>query len=164
MTPIQTNKFAGRYSMDWKVRHLLTLVLAGVGTYAFLKSRAEWPEMPRWNRAVGDMSFVLIATSMAIGPLFRLITKVRGLIAWRRELGIYGVLLAIVHLIIILVGWVEWDFIQIFGCQFHPAGFYVMIQHGFGLANVIGLIALVYGIVLALTSSNWSQRVLDGPV
>ena len=39
-----------------------------------------------------------------------------------------------------------------------------MTQHGFGLANVIGLIALVYGIVLALTSSNWSQRVLGGPV
>ncbi|MGE4612264.1 MAG: hypothetical protein AAED33_12905 [Paracoccaceae bacterium] len=83
--------------------------------YAFLESRAEWSEMHRWNRAVGDMSFVLISMSMAMGPLFRLITKVRGLIAWRRELGIYGVLLAIVHLIIILVGWVEWDLIQIFG-------------------------------------------------
>ncbi len=163
MTP-NLKSFTMKRFDGWKTRHLITLILAGIGTYAFLASRTEWSAMHRWNRAVGDMSLVLIALSMAFGPLSRLVPKIRGILVWRREFGIYGVLLAIVHLIIILAGWVKWDLIQIFGYQLHPAGFYVMTQQGFGLANVIGLIAVVYGIVLATTSSNWSQRVLGGPV
>jgi sulfoxide reductase heme-binding subunit YedZ len=39
-----------------------------------------------------------------------------------------------------------------------------MFQHGFGLANIIGIIALVYGTVLAFASSDWSQRFLGGSV
>ena len=81
-------------------------------------------------------------------------------IVWRRELGIYGVILALIHTIIILAGWIEWDIIRILGYQFHPSGIYVMLQHGFGLANVIGIIALAYGAVLALSSSDWSQSFL----
>ena len=120
--------------------------------------------MHRWNRAIGDMSFLLIAFSMAIGPLSRLVSRLKALVPWRRELGIYGVILATVHTIIILAGWIEWDLVRIFGFQLHPSGIYVMVQHGFGLANVIGLVALFYGIVLALSSSNWSQRLLGGSV
>jgi len=54
--------------------------------------------------------------------------------------------------------------VRIFGYQLHPSGGYVMLLHGFGFANVIGLIALFYGMILALSSSNWSQRVLGGQV
>ncbi len=47
----------------------------------------------------------------------------------------------------------------------HPVtGLYVMLQHGFGLANAIGIVALLYGIVLALASNDWSQRILGGSV
>ncbi len=50
-----------------------------------------------------------------------------------------------------------------FGYALHPtAGVYVMLNHGFGLANVIGIVALVYGMVLALVSNDWSQRKLGG--
>jgi len=144
---------------------LLVLLLAALGTYAFLESRAEWSAMHRWNRAVGDMSVVLVSFSMVIGPLARLWPVFRGAIPWRREFGIYGVLLAFIHTIIILAGWVQWDLMRIFGYEFNPAiNAYVMFQHGFGLANVIGIVALVYGAVLALASSNWSQRLLGGPV
>lgn len=143
------------------VRHFLVICLAVIGTYGFLESRAEWSEMHRWNRAVGDMSVVLIALSMAIGPMSRLVVSFRSTLLWRRELGIYGVVLAIIHTVIILAGWVEWDLIRIFGYQLHPSGTYVMLQHGFGLANVVGIIALLYGTVLALSSSNWSQRLLS---
>ena len=144
----------------WKSRHIIVMIFAAVGAYGFLESRAEWSEMHRWNRAIGDMSLILIALSMAIGPLSRLITKFRMAIVWRRELGIYGVILALIHTIIILAGWIEWDIIRILGYQFHPSGIYVMLQHGFGLANVIGIIALAYGAVLALSSSDWSQSFL----
>jgi len=107
---------------------------------------------------------MLVAISMAIGPLSRLAPILRGSVPLRRELGIYGVLLAIAHTIIIIAGWVEWDLIRLFGYQMHPSGRYVMVQHGFSLANIIGIIALIYGMVLALSSSNWCQRVLGGSV
>ena len=148
----------------WKTRHLMVLLIAAIGTYAFLESRAEWSPMHRWNRAIGDMSLMLVAISMAIGPLSRLAPILRGSVPLRRELGIYGVLLAIAHTIIIIAGWVEWDLIRLFGYQMHPSGRYVMVQHGFSLANIIGIIALIYGMVLALSSSNWCQRVLGGSV
>lgn len=145
----------------WKIRHFVVLCIAVIGTYGFLESRAQWSDMHRWNRAIGDMSLILIALSMAIGPLSRLIVIFRTMLPWRRELGIYGVLLAFIHTTIILSGWVEWDIVRIFGYQLHPSGVYVMLLHGFGLANIIGLIALLYGSVLALSSSNWSQRALS---
>ena len=160
----KTATVANRFRMGWKSRHLVVIILAVAGTWGFLESRAEWSDMHRWNRAIGDMSFLLIAFSMAIGPLSRLVSRLKALVPWRRELGIYGVILATVHTIIILAGWIEWDLVRIFGFQLHPSGIYVMVQHGFGLANVIGLVALFYGIVLALSSSNWSQRLLGGSV
>jgi sulfoxide reductase heme-binding subunit YedZ len=110
------------------------------------------------------MSFILIALSMMIGPLSRLSERARSAIPWRRELGIHGVLLAVAHTII-LAAWVEWDFLSLFGYVIHPqTGLYVMLLHGFGLTNTISIIALVYGIVLALSSSNWFQRILGGVV
>lgn len=159
-------RLPGRLNFGWKARHLVVLLAAGLGTYAVMESRAEWSEMHHWNRAVGDMSVVLIALSMIIGPLTRLSAVFRTAIPWRRELGIYGVVLAVVHTVIILAGhWVEWDLTRLFGYELdHLTGVYVMRQHGLGLANVIGIIGLVYGIVLALASSDWSQRLLSGSV
>ncbi|NOZ33007.1 MAG: hypothetical protein GXP01_08045 [Alphaproteobacteria bacterium] len=159
-----TGGFFRRFTIGWKTRHLVTLLIAVLGTYAFLESRAQWSEMHRWNRAVGDMSLVMVAVSMVIGPLSRLMPRFRLAIPWRREFGIYGVILAAIHTTIILVGWVQWDFLRLFGYELHPSGVYVMFQQGFGLANIIGIIAMLYGIVLALSSSNWSQRMLGGPV
>lgn len=163
-TKVRTPPF-DRSRFGWKGRHLSVLLLGILGTYAFMESRSEWSEMHRWNRAVGDMSLVMIALSMAIGPLSRLWPAFRSTIPWRRELGIYGVLLAVVHTAIILVGWVNWDLMRLFGFEMHPtAGIYVMLRHGFGLANAIGIVGLIYCIVLALASNNWSQRLLGGSV
>ena len=160
-TAVKTTK---RLTIGWKTRHLLVIIFSVIGVYAFLESRAQWSEMHRWNRAIGDMSLLLIAFSMAIGPISRLLPKTRAAIPWRREFGIYGVILAIIHTFIILAGWVEWELIRLLGYQLHPAGVYIMLKQGFGLGNVIGIIALFYGLVLAFSSSNWCQRVLSGPV
>ncbi len=147
----------------WKGRHFVVLLLAGIVTYVFWESRAEWSAMHRWNRALGDTSLVLISFSMAIGPLARVWPRFRRLIPFRREFGIHGVLLSVAHTVIILGGWVEWDLVRVFGYEMNPlTGNYIMLQHGFALANVIGIVALVYGFVLTLTSSNWSQRLLGG--
>lgn len=155
----------GRAPFRWKGRHLVVLLLAGAVIFAFWESRPEWAPMHRWNRAVGDASLVLISFAMAIGPLARMWPRFRRMIPFRREFGIHGVLLAVAHTVIILDGWVEWDLVRIFGYELNPlTGNYIMLQHGFALANVIGILALVYGFILALASSNWSQRFLGGPV
>lgn len=155
----------GRFVFNWKTRHLMVLTFALLLTWLFLMSRAEWSPMHRWNRALADVSLALVALSMAIGPASRLSTSLRRAIPWRRELGIYGVLLALAHAVVILFGWVDLDLMRLFGYEFHPQLFrYVMLQHGFALANVDGVIALVYAVVLALTSNNASQRLLGGSV
>jgi sulfoxide reductase heme-binding subunit YedZ len=119
--------------------------------------------MHQWNRAAGDASGVLISLAMAIGPLSRLWRGARRFLPWRREFGVWGIVLAAVHTFIILAGWVEWDLIRLFGFEMIPEiRQYVMVQHGFGLANAIGIAALLYGIVLGTTSNDRSQKFLGG--
>ncbi|MEQ8365744.1 MAG: ferric reductase-like transmembrane domain-containing protein [Alphaproteobacteria bacterium] len=154
-----------RFDPGWKIRHLGVIGVATLIAYGFLLSRPEWAEMHRWNRALGDASFVLVALAMAIGPLSRLLPSFRMAIPWRREFGVHGVLLGMAHVVVILFGWVELDLVRLFGYEVHPATErYVMVQHGFGLANTIGIVAAVYGTMLAAISNTWSQRRLGGPV
>ncbi|NQV48502.1 MAG: ferric reductase-like transmembrane domain-containing protein [Rhodospirillaceae bacterium] len=119
--------------------------------------------MHRWNRAVGDMSLVLVSMVMVVGPLARLWPRLNFLLPWRRELGIHAIVLAAVHTFIILVGWIEWDFMRLVGFEFlQSAERYVMLQHGFALANIVGIVALLYGTVLAVSSNNRSLKILGG--
>lgn len=146
-------------------RHLLTILLGGLLVYLFGEVHGHWSPMHRWNKATADASIVLLTLTMSIGPGSRLWPLFRRFIAFRRELGIYAVLLALIHTIIILEGWVVWDFAVLFGFAFHPdLERYIMVQHGFGLANLIGIVALAYGIVLMLTSSDRAVRFLGGPI
>lgn len=140
------------------VRHLLALVVMGL-VLSFSAIHAGWSPMHRWNRAIGDASLVLIAVSVGIGPLARLWRPAMPLIPFRREMGIHGCLLAVVHAVIILVGWVEWDLMRLFGFEWHPDLLtYVMLQHGFGFANAIGIAALIFAPLLAATSSDAAMR------
>jgi methionine sulfoxide reductase heme-binding subunit len=162
---VEVHALLKKARFGWGTRHVVVLLVAAIGTYALVESRSEFSAMHRWNRALGDMSVILVALAMVSGPLARISRIFRVTIPWRREAGIYGVLLAFVHTAIIIGGWVDWDLIRLFGYELHPlTNLYVMLQHGFGLANVIGLVALAYGLVLALSSNNRSQRFLGGSV
>lgn len=150
-------------SKTWWARHLVVIAAAAAGTALLLYIRAEWSPMHRWNRAVGDMSLILVAFAMAIGPMSRLWRHFTRLVPFRRELGIHAIVLALIHTAIILLGWVELDLMRLFGFEFHPGlQRYVMVQHGFAMANIVGILALLYGIVLAATSNDASVRRL-GP-
>lgn len=142
-------------------RHIIAVCLAGILVVLFSQVHGQWSAMHKWNRAVGDASLVLVALSFSLGPLARIIGLVRRYIAIRRELGIYACVLAFGHAIIILVGWVEFDLMRLFGFEMHPMlQTYVMFQQGFGLANGIGIAALVLVLVLAATSSDLAIRKL----
>lgn len=137
------------------LRHGLVLLLAALAVYGFGQVHGTWSPMHRWNRTTADASLALLTLTMLIGPLTRLWARLAVLLPYRRELGIHSVLLALVHTAIILDGWVEWDLMRLAGFGFHPAlGQYVMVQHGFGLANLLGIVAVLYGLVLMLTSSD----------
>lgn len=141
------------------VRHLLVAILSTGFVLGFAAVHAQFSPMHRWNRAFGDASLVLIALSMGLGPLTRFLRSAVPLLPLRREMGIQGCVLMICHAAIILVGWVEWDLMRLFGFEWHPdLSAYVMFQHGFGLANAIGIAALVLAVLLAATSSDFAMR------
>jgi sulfoxide reductase heme-binding subunit YedZ len=144
---------------NWKFRHIGSLMIAAALVGVFFWLRSEWSPMHRWNRAFGDASLILVAMVMCIGPLTRLWRTSTTLLPWRRELGIWAFVAGLVHAGFILFGWVDLEWQRLFGLAFHPNLFkYVMIDKGFGLSNVIGIMALFYGLVLALTSNDLSQR------
>lgn len=142
-------------------RHILAVCLAGAFVALFSQVHGQWSAMHKWNRAVADASMVLVALSFGLGPLARIFRPASRVIAIRRELGIYACILAIAHTIIILVGWVEFDLMRLFGFEWHPdLRTYVMFLPGFGLANAIGVVALVLVLLLAATSSDYALRKL----
>ena len=148
-----------RLSRNVLLRHGLMALLSAGLVLIFAAIHGEWSPMHRWNRALADASLVLVALSMGLGPLARLLRPAVLVLTYRRESGIYGCLLALAHAGIILVGWVEWDLMRLFGFEWHPELLsYVMFQHGFGLANAIGIAALLLAILLATTSSDAAMR------
>ena len=111
------------------------------------------------------MSIVLVAAAMSLGPVSRLWRSTAVLLPYRRELGIYAVLLAFIHATIILIGWVNLDLMRLVGFEFPPGlQRYVMVQHGFAIANLIGVLALLYGLILAGTSNDRSLRWMGSSV
>lgn len=142
-------------------RHIVVIITAAIFVYAFSIVHDQWSPMHRWNRAFGDAALVLLAFTMTLGAAHRLFRPAAKLLPWRRELGIYSVLMACIHTTIIFDGWIEWNFVRLFGFEMHPTDLeYVMLQQGFGLANAIGLLAVGIGLILFLTSSDRAVRLL----
>jgi methionine sulfoxide reductase heme-binding subunit len=147
------------------MRHLLIVLAAVLLVALFGLVHQQWSPMHRWNKATADASILLLSMTMALGPLAKLWPAWGRLLPFRRELGIHAVLLALVHTLIILDGWIAWDLARLVGFEFHPSlRQYVMVQHGFGLANLIGVLALAYGLILVTTSNDRSVRFLGGAV
>jgi methionine sulfoxide reductase heme-binding subunit len=142
-------------------RHLVVgLCSLAVGAI-FWFGRLNWdPEMRLW-RAVGDASLVLLIVALVAGPLARLWSGARPLLGWRREAGIWFGVLAAVHSALVWHGWARWDVPRLLGYEFIPQlGRVARIEPGFGLANLMGLVALALALVLTATSSDWAVRQL----
>ncbi len=143
----------------------MVLVLAILLTYLFLVVHSNWVPIHRWNRAFADASLVLLAAAMMIGPVVRLRGAWSWLVPWRRELGVHAVSFGTIHVFLVLDGWIGWDIPRLVGFLEHPfLGGYVMAEHGFGLANVLGIVALIYGAALLTTSNEYAVRHLGGSV
>lgn len=153
------------FSLSAAFRHGLTILLSMVLIGLFSQVHTQWEPLHRWNRAFGDAALVLLALALALGPLSTLLQRARGWLIWRRQLGIWAMVWALVHVLIILHAWVEWNLIRLFGFEYSPMfRRYIMHQHGFGLANVVGILAMVFGLLLMLTSSDRAVRFLTPAV
>ncbi|MBT5772834.1 MAG: hypothetical protein HOH95_00485 [Dehalococcoidia bacterium] len=125
--------------------------------YLFWTSRPLWdPEMRLW-KSVGDASLILLYATLIPGPLARLAPRTARLIPWRRELGIWFGVFALVHTFLILDGWARWSLQRLLGYEFIPElDRYARLEPGFGLANLIGIAAVLITIALLATSTDWA--------
>ncbi len=129
------------------------MVVASAAIFAvFWFSRLEWTAEMRLWRAVGDASLVLLLFALAAGPLARLWGAAEALISWRRETGIWFAILALVHTLLVFDGWFRWDLARMMGYELIPQlGRVARIEPGFGLSNLVGLVAVVLALPLAAT-------------
>jgi sulfoxide reductase heme-binding subunit YedZ len=146
------------------IRNFIVGLLSIAIVYIFYLSRPEWSFSHRFWRAIGDGGFILLILILLIGPLGKISSKYFARFnSWRKELGIWMALLAFLHSYLILKDWILWDYMKFFGYEYIPqARAYVSIEPGFGMANLIGLFAVFFVILLFITSSNKAIRFL-GP-
>lgn len=138
---------------------LSALLVAG-----FWASRPEWsPDMRLW-RAVGDAAILLLFGSLALGPAARLWSLAGKVLSWRRQVGVWAAMVALIHALLVLNGWARWSVRRLLGYEFIPQlGRDVRMEPGFGLANLMGLVALAWMLVLLGTSSDRVMRFLGPP-
>lgn len=145
------------------VRHVIVGSAALLLTYGFWLSRPQWVADMRLWRAVGDASLLLLYVTLAAGPLARLLPRLARLLPYRRETGIWFGLLALAHTLLILNGWARWNIKLFLGYEFVPeVGRFLRLESGFGMANLLGLAAVVLTVPLMVTSADWAVRVLGG--
>lgn len=145
------------------IRYVATAAVAAVLIAGFWLGRLDWDPTMRLWRAFGDASIVLLFASLFLGPAARLWRRFGRILPWRREIGVWSAVTALVHTVLVLEGWVQWDPGRLMGYEFvAELDRTLRLEPGFGLANLIGLVALAWILVLAATSSNWAMRTL-GP-
>jgi len=142
-----------RYPHVSLLRHA---VMGGIGAglvYLVWKLNGTWsPDMRLW-KAFGGAAFFLLWFAVFIGPVSRLWKGLVRFVPWRREAGIWVAVLGLVHGYLVLDGWVRWSAWSLLGYAYIPElETYLRSEPGFGLANLMGLLALLFIVILAATS------------
>lgn len=146
------------------MRHVVTASSSVALVGLFWLTRPKWvPEMRLW-KAVGDAAYVLLVATLTLGPLARLVPASRSWLRWRRQIGIWFAVTASVHGVLIVNGWARWSLRRFLGYEVVPQlGREARLEPGFGLANLVGSVALVMALLLAATSSDRALRRLGRP-
>lgn len=124
--------------------------------------KAEAP-LPLEHTVYAHASLVLLCLVLILGPAARLVSRLKRLVPWRRELGIAMFVTASLH--VALLNDFGLDLTGFFGEHSAPSGEYGTRVNDYlfatsmsAAANWAGLIALGAAMVLAATSNDWSQR------
>ncbi|MEB1807399.1 MAG: hypothetical protein LPK26_08865 [Bacillaceae bacterium] len=154
------------------VRHVVSAAAMWILVALYLNAFGGFGyDIHSWNRAFANVSVVLYAVTLAIGPLARLWRSASKALEWRRETGIWATIAAVVHVGIFWgdrIGWAEWQRFFYPSLPFGGIGDISdtlmgdpssgLFPSAFNLANVVGLAALVYALILVITSNDASQR------
>lgn len=142
-------------------RHVVVALATAGLAVAFWAGRMDWDATMRTWRAVGDASIVLLFVSLSLGPTARLWRRVGRLLPWRREVGVWCAITAVIHTLLVLDGWVQWDLSRLLGYEYvAELDRTLRLEPGFGLANLVGAVALGWIVVLGITSSDRAVRTL----
>tara|TARA_B100000508_G_scaffold60333_1_gene47024 strand:+ start:80515 stop:81228 length:714 start_codon:yes stop_codon:yes gene_type:complete len=143
------------------LRHLAMAIVGGLLVYLVWSLNGTWsPDMRLW-KAFGGASFFLLWFAVVIGPLAKLLPSFNLMLSYRREAGVWFFIIALVHGYLILDGWVRWNVWEFFGYQyFTEVEMYLRVEPGFGLASLLGLVALMFALALAATSFDWAVNLL----
>ncbi len=161
--PTQTTRRGEPRSSQW-MRHVTMALISGGLVAGFWATRVSWVAEMRLWKAVGDASYVLLLVAVTLGPVSRLVPRTRSWLRWRRQIGIWFAIMATLHATLILNGWARWSLRRFLGYEFVPQlGREARLEPGFGLANLIGSMALLIALVLAATSSDRAIRRLGRP-
>ncbi len=145
-------------------RHVVLAVTSVALVGVFWWTRPNWVSEMRLWKAVGDAAYVLLLAALLLGPLTKLVPATRSWLRWRRQIGIWFALTASVHAVLIFNGWTQWSLRRFLGYEFIPQlGREARLEPGFGLANLIGTVALLLALILAATSSDYALRRLGRP-
>lgn len=140
-------------------QHITVGISSLIVCLILVQTRNDLEPLHSWNRAFADVSLFMLGIILLMGPLSYLYKPLQKQIFWRRTLGIWSALYAMLHTIIILNGWVEWKLERLFFI-FTPPGQPWILHPGFALANTIGILALIYYLMLTVISNNWSMKLL----
>lgn len=145
--------------MNIFMRHMVVGLTSSILVYLFLISRSEWNSMHAWNRAYADVSLILLFITILIGPLSKLNNLFIRFLSWRRELGIWCSVMALLHVYVLLQGWFYWEPIRLIIGVNQETG-QLSFDPGFTLANLVGAVGFAYLFLLALISNNYAIKVL----
>ncbi len=134
-------------------RYAMVGLIATALVYMVYLLNSTWsPDMRLW-KAFGGGAFLLLWFTVFIGPAAKVWPWLSRLVTFRRETGVYFALVALVHGYLVLDGWVNWGLRELVGYQFFgDVNMWLRAEPGFGLANLMGLLALLFAVILAATS------------
>jgi len=135
------------------IRHTVVAVIAALLVFGVWQANSFWsPDMRLW-KAFGGASIILLWGALMIGPAARLWRPLNRFVSWRREYGIWFAIISFVHGYLVWDGWARWDVAGLLGFQYSAeAEMFLRVEPGFGLANLMGIVAVLLGLVLAATS------------
>ncbi|UVI29176.1 hypothetical protein [Paenibacillus spongiae] len=146
---------------DLSRRHMIVGTVAIIFVWFFWISRPEWSWDMRLWKAFGDAALLLLFITLAMGPLARLWPASAKLLLFRGNMGIWFAIMSLIHGYLVWNGWARWDLSRFFGYEFIPQlGRAARMEPGFGLANLIGVAALFWAIILLATSTERALKYL----